>query len=290
MLAHRPVMLAESLAGLQPRRGGCYIDATYGRGGHSEALLEALAGEGQLHALDQDPAAIAAGQARHGGRPGFTLHHRNFGELGALLAECGLSGAVDGILLDLGVSSPQLDQPERGFSFSQDGPLDMRMDPGRGEPVSAWLARAKEAEIADVLFHYGEERASRRIARRLVEARSQAPITRTAQLAELIQRALPGPRQKIHPATRSFQALRIFINRELEVLPQALSAAAEGLRSGGRLAVISFHSLEDRIVKRFIREAGSRLKAISREFASDAECADNPRARSAVLRVAEKQA
>ena len=216
---------------------------------------------------------------------------------GALARELDLVGRIDGILLDLGVSSPQFDDADRGFSFLRDGPLDMRMNTAAGEPASAWIARAKDNEIADVLYQYGEERASRRIARRIVEARTQTPITRTTQLAEIIARAMPGPRQKIHPATRSFQAIRIFINRELDVLPQALTAAAEVLAPGGRLAAISFHSLEDRIVKRFIRDTSDSkrastdapaLRRVSRDFPTDAECDINPRARSAVLRVAEK--
>lgn len=296
---HRPVMLDEALAGLAPRLGGIYLDGTFGRGGHSKAILDAIGDSGFLHAMDQDPSAIAAAHERFAGRANFRIHHRNFGELGQLARELDLIGRIDGILLDLGVSSPQFDDADRGFSFLRDGPLDMRMNTAAGEPASEWLARAKDNEIADVLYQYGEERASRRIARRIVEARTQAPITRTTQLAEIIARAMPGPRQKIHPATRSFQAIRIYINRELDVLPQALVAAAEVLAPGGRLAVISFHSLEDRIVKRFIREAsgvrrearqqpGPELRRVSREFPSDAECEVNPRARSAVLRVAEK--
>jgi 16S rRNA (cytosine1402-N4)-methyltransferase len=294
---HRPVMLEAALAGLALRPGGTYFDGTFGRGGHSGAILQALGGRGVLHAFDQDPEAIAAGRDRFGDRPDFVLHHRNFAELAAVARERDLVGRVDGILLDLGVSSPQFDDAERGFSFLRDGPLDMRMNPSAGESAADWIARAKDNEIADVLYHYGEERASRRIARRIVEARGQTPITRTVQLAEIIARAVPGPRQKIHPATRSFQAIRIFINRELDVLPLALQGAAEVLAPAGRLAVISFHSLEDRIVKRFIRDAGgvrrdapdALLKAVSREFPSDSECAENPRARSAVLRVAERR-
>ncbi len=295
---HRPVMLDEALAGLALRPGGLYIDGTFGRGGHSAAILEAIGAEGFLHAFDQDPTAIASAQQRFGACANFRIHHRNFAELGAVVEELGLAGKVDGVLMDLGVSSPQFDDAERGFSFLRDGPLDMRMNTSAGEPASAWIARAKDNEIADVLYQYGEERASRRIARRIVEARGLAPITRTTQLAEIIARAMPGPRQKIHPATRSFQAIRIFINRELDVLPQALGAATQALAPAGRLAVISFHSLEDRIVKHFIRDAGgvrrdapgALLKAVSRDFPTDEECAQNPRARSAVLRVAERRA
>lgn len=313
MLEHRPVMLAEALAGLAPRSGGVYVDGTFGRGGHSAAILDAIGSTGVLHALDRDPVATRTAWTRFGTRPNFRIHRRNFSELAALGAELGLAGRVDGLLLDLGVSSPQFDDAERGFSFSNDGPLDMRMDPDSGESAAQWLARAKADEIADVLWTYGEERASRRIARRVVEARAEAPIERTSQLAELIARAVPGPRQKIHPATRSFQAIRIFINGELDALTAALEASVSLLAPGGRLAIISFHSLEDRMVKRFIRESGmawrestvqhrfdpsplpaseatTHFRAISREFPSDAECDLNYRARSAVLRVAERLA
>ena len=320
MLEHRPVMLSETLAGLAARRDGVYVDATFGRGGHSAAILEAIGDSGELHALDRDPQAAHAAWTRFGTHRNFRIHRRNFAELAALGRELGLEGRVDGLLMDLGVSSPQFDDASRGFSFANDGALDMRMDPDSGESAAQWLARAREAEIADVLWTYGEERASRRIARRIVEARALEPITRTVQLAELIARAVPGPRQKIHPATRSFQAIRIFINGELDALNAALEASRTLLAVGGRMAVISFHSLEDRIVKRFFREAGVRsgtsapgrnpamdprrfleevglgsgdskpeFRAVSREFPKDEECAVNPRARSAVLRVAEKQ-
>lgn len=303
MPLHRPVMLDESLAGLALRSGGIYVDGTFGRGGHSSAIIERLGSQGSLHAMDRDPEAFAYAQEHFRGLAGFHMHRRNFAELGALAGELQLIGRIDGILLDLGVSSPQFDDAQRGFSFSNDGPLDMRMDPDSGEPAAAWINRAEPDEIADVLYRYGEERASRRIARRIVDARAEAPITGTAQLADIIARAMPGPRQKIHPATRSFQAIRIFINRELDVLAQALEAGREVLAPGGRLAVISFHSLEDRIVKRFFREpaeeqqptpyaasAQRRLRHIGRWFPSEQECAANPRARSAVLRVAEKPA
>lgn len=306
MDAHRPVMLDETLAGLAPRPGGTYIDATFGRGGHSGAILDAIGDGGSLHALDRDPQACQAAWTRFGTRPGFRIHQRNFAELAALGAELQLQGRVDGLLLDLGVSSPQLDDAARGFSFSADGPLDMRMDPTHGESAAQWLARAEEAEIADVLWQFGEERASRRIARRIVQQRAQEPITRTAQLAELIAQCQRGPRQKIHPATRSFQAIRIFINGELDALHAALDAALILLAPGGRLAVISFHSLEDRVVKQFLRRDAADPNAVpdaqqliygassaprafaspQRLFASAAECAGNPRARSAVLRVA----
>jgi 16S rRNA (cytosine1402-N4)-methyltransferase len=307
MYAHRPVMLEEALAGLAVRAGGTYVDGTYGRGGHSGAILAALNGSGVLHAMDRDPEAAAAAWKRHGTAPNFRIHPRNFAEVGALAAELGITGKVDGLLLDLGVSSPQLDDAARGFSFSNDGPLDMRMDPRAGESAAQWLARAKDSEIADVLYQYGEERNSRRIARRIVDTRGETPITGTAQLAALIA-SVPGPRShKIHPATRSFQAIRIYINGELAALQAALEAAPALLAPGGRIAVISFHSLEDRIVKRFFREAGGErreamdafastppasrlppLKRVARVFPSDEEMEGNPRARSAVLRVAER--
>jgi 16S rRNA (cytosine1402-N4)-methyltransferase len=301
-------MLDAALAGLAVREGGIYVDATYGRGGHSEAILARLGGTGFLHAFDQDPEACAHAWRTHGGAGNFRIHAANFARLGEVAAAEGFRGRVDGILFDLGVSSPQLDEAARGFSFLREGPLDMRMNPQAGEPASAWLARAPEAEIADVLWRLGEERHSRRIARAVVHARSEAPITTTTQLADLIARAMPGPRQKIHPATRSFQAIRLFINRELDVLEQALQQTLDVLAPGGRLVVISFHSLEDRIVKQFMRgpksaaaydprlplpAAGSSkawpLRVVGREFPTDAESKENPRARSAVLRIAERR-
>jgi len=286
-------MLTEALAGLAVRAGGTYVDGTYGRGGHSGAILEALGGSGMLHALDRDAEAVAEARRRHGAAPNFRIHPRNFAELHALAAELGILGKVDGLLLDLGVSSPQLDDAARGFSFSQDGPLDMRMDTGSGESAAQWLARAKDSEIADVLWQYGEERNSRRIARRIVETRAETPITTTAQLAALIA-SVPGPRShKIHPATRSFQAIRIHINGELAALQAALAAAPALLAPGGRIAVISFHSLEDRIVKRFLRDHARGDAPVftlhgRAQLPGADETAGNPRARSAVLRVAER--
>jgi len=300
-------MLAEALAGLAVHANGTYVDATYGRGGHSGAILEALQGSGMLHALDRDPAAAAQARQQHGTAPNFRIHARNFADLAALAGELGITGRIDGLLLDLGVSSPQFDDAARGFSFASDGPLDMRMNPQSGESAAQWLARAKEVEIADVLWRFGEERNSRRIARRLVETRGETPITSTAQLAAVIA-SVPGPRShKIHPATRSFQAIRIHINGELAALEAALAAAPALLAPGGRIAVLSFHSLEDRMVKRFFREGGGErreavdrhavappasrlppLKRISRTFPSAEEIEANPRARSAVLRVAER--
>jgi 16S rRNA (cytosine1402-N4)-methyltransferase len=289
---HRPVLLDEALAGLRIRPAGIYVDGTYGRGGHSGAILDALGSAGFLHALDQDPEACAHAWKQHGTRANFRIHHRNFSELSALAAEAGIDGRVDGILLDLGVSSPQLDEAARGFSFSQDGPLDMRMNPRAGILSADWLARASDTEIADVLWRYGEERNSRRIARRIVEARAEAPLTTTGQLAALIA-TVPGPRSRnIHPATRSFQAIRIHINGELTALESALAQAVDVLAPAGRLAVISFHSLEDRIVKRYLRAQAQgdapRLRVERKVFPSAEECAANPRARSAILRVAER--
>ena len=288
MDAHRPVMLAEALAGLGTVLQGIYVDATFGRGGHSAEILRLLEGRGALHALDQDPEACAYAFREFARFSNFRIHARNFDALSIVADQEGIVGRVNGLLLDLGVSSPQFDDAERGFSFMHDGPLDMRMNPQAGESAAQWLARAREEDIADVLWRLGEERDSRRIARVLVQARTETPIVRTGQLAQIILNAHRGPRQKIHPATRSFQAIRLHINRELERLGVVLKQALDVLAPGGRLAVISFHSLEDRIVKRFIREQSERLKKVSREFPSTAECAENPRARSAVLRVAEK--
>ena len=313
MFSHRPVMLAEALAGLRVVAGGIYIDGTFGRGGHSGAILEALdaaGGDGMLHALDQDPQACAEAMTRYGQRKNFRIHHRNFSQLAAVADSEGIARRVSGILLDLGVSSPQLDDAERGFSFSKDGPLDMRMNPQAGESAAEWIARAEEREIADVLWKFGEERNSRRIARRIVETRVETPLVTTAQLAALIA-TVPGPRSHhIHPATRSFQAIRIHINRELEVLESVLRQALDVLAPGGRLAVISFHSLEDRIVKRFMRDASRETEVFDRrlpvapqavadfplnlvgrkQLPGKEECETNPRARSAVLRVAERRA
>ena len=317
---HLPVMLHEAITGLGVGDAGeaaIFIDGTFGRGGHSAAILAGLKPGGRLHAFDQDPEAAAVAAQKFGGKEKFAFHAANFSSLKAVADRENLSGKVQGILLDLGVSSPQFDNAARGFSFSHDGPLDMRMNPGAGISAAAWLASAREVEIADVLFEFGDERNSRRIAKRIVETRLLTPITGTAQLAALIA-AVPGPRSKnIHPATRSFQAIRIFINGELEALKAALAASVEVLAPCGRLAVISFHSLEDRIVKQFFREAGgvrregknkyaqhsravseteghslvaARLTELGRYFPTEAECAANPRARSAVLRVAEKPA
>lgn len=292
MNLHRPVMLDEAVAGLAVRGGGVYVDGTFGRGGHSAAILEQLDAQGHLHALDQDPQAVAHARERFGDEPRLTIHHRNFAELRDTVATLDLVGRIDGVLLDLGVSSPQLDDAARGFSFSKDGPLDMRMNPLAGQSAAEWLAHADEAEIADVIWRYGDERNSRRIARRIVETRIAAPLTTTAQLANLIA-SVPGPRSHhIHPATRSFQAIRIHINRELDVLSEGLRQAVEILRPGGRLVVIAFHSLEDRIVKRYLRDSARSetptVKLHGKQFPTREESGTNPRARSAVLRIAER--
>jgi 16S rRNA (cytosine1402-N4)-methyltransferase len=293
MRDHLPVMLEESITGLSLRADGIYLDGTFGRGGHSAAILARLSPAGALHAFDRDPAAAGAARELAARHANFHFHSAPFATLGAVCAAQGLTGRVDGILLDLGVSSPQFDDPARGFSFSHDGPLDMRMDPREGESAAQFLARAGEKDIADVLWTLGEERNSRAIARAIVGARAREPLTRTAQLAELILSVHRGPRQKIHPATRSFQALRLHVNQELEQLGAALAQAVGVLAPGGRLVVISFHSLEDRIAKRFMRDAARgdapTLELVGKkQFPGDAEVAANPRARSAVLRVARK--
>lgn len=305
---HRPVLLNQVLDALNIQSDGLYIDGTFGRGGHTAALLERLGARGQLLVFDKDPDALQFAADRFSGESRLTMHHGSFGNLGTVVSELGWQGKVDGILLDLGVSSPQLDDAERGFSFLNEGPLDMRMNPQTGISASEWLAGAPERHIADVLWRYGEERYSRRIARSIVASRDESPITTTSQLARLIAAAVPGREFKKHPATRSFQAIRVFINHELEELESVLPQAVEALAAGGRLAVISFHSLEDRIVKRFIRdqhrgpqlppdlpvvpaEYRPRMKPVGKQIRADSdEVQRNPRARSAVLRVAERLA
>jgi 16S rRNA (cytosine1402-N4)-methyltransferase len=305
---HEPVLLDEVLAGLAVQADGRYCDATFGRGGHTAAILGALGPDGRLIAIDRDPAAIEYGRQRFGAEPRLTLIRGSFGRLEQLVRAAGVDDGLQGVLLDLGVSSPQLDEAARGFSFMQDGPLDMRMDNESGQSAAGWLARASEREISDVLHSLGEERFARRIARAIVEARRAAPIERTAQLAAIVAGAVPTREPGKHPATRAFQAIRIHVNRELEALEAALPQAVRLLAPGGRLCVISFHSLEDRIVKRFIRReaqgdpvyAGlpevppharpTLRKAGAAVTAGEAELARNPRARSAVLRVAERLA
>ena len=300
--AHLPVLFAEVMDGLAVKGDGTYLDGTFGRGGHAHGVLQRLGPQGRLLVMDKDPDAIAVAMQMADADARLSWRRGSFAALADWPAT---ATGLDGVLLDLGVSSPQLDVAARGFSFGKDGPLDMRMDPESGESAAEWLARASEKEIADVLWLYGEERQSRRIARAIVAARAQAPLLRTAQLAELIAQACPRGASKTHPATRSFQAIRIHINRELADLEAGLDAALARLKVGGRLAVISFHSLEDRIVKQFMVKHAKAPPANRRmpvdvaftpvlrlvggaQKASEAELAANPRARSAVLRVAEK--
>ena len=305
---HKPVLLDAAMAGLAIRPDGVYVDATFGRGGHSAAVLSRLGPHGRLLAFDKDPDAGAAAEDRLGDDARFSFHHASFARLGEVLDEAGLLGRVHGILMDLGVSSPQLDDARRGFSFSRAGPLDMRMDPSAGESAAEWLAAAGHGEIARVLKRYGEEPLAGRIAGAIVDARERAAIETTAQLADIIASAVPArvaAGSRIHPATRSFQALRIHINRELEDLSEALAQCLPALAPGGRLVAISFHSLEDRIVKRFMRDAAHpeppplpmaeptppALRLIGKPHrAGPDEIAENPRARSAILRVAERTA
>jgi len=302
--AHVSVLLAEAVEALDVRPDGVYVDATFGRGGHSRAILAKLGPQGRLLALDRDPAAIAAGAAI--ADPRFRLEHAWFGEIDQVLERLGIA-QVDGVLMDIGVSSPQLDDGSRGFSFRFDAPLDMRMDTTKGETAAEWLARAEQQEITEVLKDYGEERFAHAIAKAVVAARSSGGIATTGQFAALVEKAVRTREPGQHPATRSFQGLRIFINRELEELSLALPRAVARLKPGGRLVVISFHSLEDRIVKQFLRGEATPVqppkgvpiraadlpppnmtlvgKAIK---ASAAEVVANPRSRSAVMRVAEK--
>ncbi len=293
---HVPVMLDEVVTALAPHPGGRYIDATVGGGGHALAVLKAAQPGGMLLGIDADPAALVA-TAERLAAAGLTDHaalrHGSFADLATIATEAGFT-AVDGILFDLGVSSHQLDTPERGFSFAADGPLDMRLDPTQGVTAADLVNQLDERSLADLIFQFGEERAARRIARAIVERRRSQPFTRTADLAALVARAVGGRHGRIHPATRTFQALRIAVNQELDRLATALPIAVDLLAPGGRLAVISFHSLEDRIVKQFLRAeatgATPRLVVISKKplVATSAEVASNPRARSAKLRIAER--
>jgi 16S rRNA (cytosine1402-N4)-methyltransferase len=303
---HQPVLLDEVLEGLAIQPDGVYVDGTFGRGGHAGAILAGLGPEGRLLAMDKDPEAVASAEQQFGGDPRFEIQQGAFTMLGQMAAQRQLQGRVNGLLLDLGVSSPQLDDASRGFSFSEEGPLDMRMDPAAGISAAEWLEQAGESDITRVLKTFGEERFARRIARAIVAARASEPLRTTRQLAELIAAAVPVREQNKHPATRSFQAIRIFINHELDDIRAVLGQAPDVLAPRGRMAVISFHSLEDRIVKRFIRDeyqgvqppaefplAGMdhspRLRPVGKAIrAGDAEVQRNPRARSAVLRVAER--
>lgn len=292
--AHIPVLAEEVLEWLAVKPDGTYVDATYGRGGHSSLILSRLGTDGRLLAFDRDPAAQVAA-ARLSNEERFEFVKAAFSELAERLGERGLMGHVDGLLLDVGVSSPQLDEAGRGFSFKREGPLDMRMDPASGQSAADWVNSAPEKDIADVIYQYGEERFSRRIARAIVTRRKLRPFETTTDLADVIARAVPRREGRIHPATRSFQAIRIFINRELDELRTVLASAIDVLAPGGRLLVISFHSLEDRIVKNFMRDEARtehpRLRIAARLVrAQPEEARRNPRARSARLRVAERQA
>lgn len=305
---HIPVLLTEAIAGLITSPDGIYLDATFGRGSHTRAILNALSPKGRLIAFDKDPEAIAYAKKHFPEDKRFTILHHSFSNLQTCLREMNINGQIHGILFDLGVSSPQLDNPGRGFSFAKEGKLDMRMDTSQGMDAMTWIARIPEEELADVLWKYGEEKFSRRIAKAIVTTREQKPITTTSQLANIIKFAIPKPKkpQDKHPATRSFQAIRIVINQELTDLELALAQALDALLPGGRLAVISFHSLEDRIVKQFIRhhEKGedlprglpvkgihhsARLKSMGKPVKPEMkEIHLNPRSRSAILRIAEK--
>ncbi len=308
--AHAPVLHQEVIAALAIKPKGNYVDGTYGRGGHARSILAALDEDGRLLVVDRDPQAIADARASLGADERVTIIHDDYANLHQHIAELDLLQQIDGILLDLGVSSPQLDDASRGFSFQHNGPLDMRMNPEQGESAADWLAHADEAEIARVLWEYGEERQSRRIARKIVEARAARRIDDTATLAAIIGSVVPRQKKGHHPATRSFQAIRIHVNQELAQLQRFLAGVLDILKVGGRLLVISFHSLEDRLVKRFIRaestgprlprglplrddeiDAVLRLKAVGKAIRAGAdELATNPRARSAVLRIAERAA
>lgn len=299
---HITVLLREAVDAVLTDPEGIYVDGTFGRGGHSRAILDGLSGNGRLYGIDKDPRAIAVGTELAEQDKRFAIHHGSFIELDEILGDT----RVDGVLLDLGVSSPQLDTPERGFSFQYDGPLDMRMNTTQGESAADWINRAEAQEISRVIWEYGEDRFSRRMAHAIVAAREEEPVTTTRRLAEIIAAACPTREKGKHPATRAFQAIRIHINRELDDLVECLDKALEVLKPGGRLVVISFHSLEDRIAKRFIRrhargdelpswlpvredQLNKRIKPLGKAIKPGTEEVDaNPRARSAVMRVAEK--
>ncbi len=310
---HTPVLVEEALAGLglgadspTPHNDGLYVDATFGRGGHTARILAALGPTGRVLAIDRDPQAVAAARERFAADPRFVVVHAPFGALQSLVAAHGEGRPLRGILFDLGVSSAQLDQAQRGFSFQADGPLDMRMDPTRGESAAQWLSHASADEIRDVIWQLGEERFASRVARGILEARAVEPITRTAQLAQIVARAVRTREPGKNPATRSFQAIRMHVNDELGEIERGLAAALKLLAPGGRLVVISFHSLEDRLVKNFMRHESQpdpalaklpmlpagyapRLELVGRkQKAGDAELRANPRSRSAILRVAER--
>ena len=309
---HSTVLLHETVEGLALKENGIYIDGTFGRGGHSRLILSKLADNGKLIAIDRDPKAVA--EAKKIQDPRFHIEHNTFSEILPICEKLGLAGKIDGILLDLGVSSPQLDDAARGFSFMKDGPLDMRMDNSQGLSAAEWLQQVSEQDLAWVLKTFGEERFAKKIAKAIVDYNKSAVqnggecLTRTLQLAELIAQTVPFKDKHKHPATRSFQAIRIFINAELDELEKVLASALAVLAPGGRLSIISFHSLEDRMVKHFMRkqsqgeaipkglplredqiQRNQRLKVIGKAMMpSEDEIAQNPRARSAVLRIAER--
>lgn len=303
---HKPVLLDEVLEALNIREDGCYVDATFGRGGHTRAILERLNERGCIIALDQDPEAIEYGRQQFAQEPRVEFEHCNFSQVKSVIAAHRKDQAIDGVLMDLGVSSPQLDDAERGFSFLRDGPLDMRMNSSEGETAMQWLDRVEPYELTTVLKRFGEERFARRIATAIVESRKNKTIETTGELAEIIAAAIPVKEKHKHPATRSFQAIRMYINDELRTIELGLEAAASVLAVGGRLAVISFHSLEDRLVKRFMRDlargpelpAGLPVMTADQqqpyrlvgksEVSGEQELKDNPRARSARLRVLER--
>jgi len=303
-LVHATVLLHEAVDALQVKPGGIYVDGTFGRGGHSRLILSKLGVSGRLIAFDKDPMAIAAGQAIQDAR--FHMVHSGFEHLSEKLRELGV-GKVDGVLLDLGVSSPQLDDAQRGFSFRLDAPLDMRMDTSRGQTAAEWLAVADEGELTEVIRDYGEERFARQVARAIVAARQEQAIDTTKQLADIVGKAVHTREPGKNPATRTFQAIRIHINRELEELESVLPQCVDVLKTGGRMSVISFHSLEDRRVKQFMRDMAQgdklpknvpiraadipqgKVRLVGKPiYASEQELAANPRARSAVLRIAER--
>jgi 16S rRNA (cytosine1402-N4)-methyltransferase len=304
---HISVMLNEAVDGLAIKGDGCFIDCTFGRGGHSSLILSKLSGDGRLIAIDRDLTAIAAAE-RFKTDKRFLIEHKGFAELSDIAEQHQLTGKVNGILLDLGVSSPQLDDAARGFSFMKDGPLDMRMDTSKGQTAAQWLAVADVEDITWVLRTFGEEKHAWRIANAIVDTRAQSPLTRTSELAQLIKKTAPQREIKKHPATRSFQAIRMYINSELEQIETVLSAALDVLAEGGRLVVISFHSLEDRLVKQFMKKhsqgkkvprglpiseeelnKGKKLSLVGRKSKpSKTEVEDNIRSRSSVLRIAER--
>ncbi len=305
--SHISVLLSEAVDGLDVKPDGCYIDCTFGRGGHSSVILSRLSEQGRLFAIDRDPTAITAAK-KFANDARFHIDHQGFAHLQSIADKHNISGKVDGILLDLGVSSPQLDEAERGFSFMKDGPLDMRMDTSRGQTAAEWLAQADVEDISWVLKTFGEEKHAWRIANAIVDTREETPLLRTSQLAELIKKTAPQREIKKHPATRSFQAIRMYINSELEQIEKALAASLDVLAEQGRLVVISFHSLEDRLVKQFMKKhsqakkvprglpisdeelnKGKKLQLIGKkQKPSKAEVEENVRSRSSVLRVAQR--